>query len=155
MFSKLRGAIPKPHKKEHHRQDWIYLETWSLIDTRTDVLRQGDQRNARDLTCAIKTALQGDRSRQAAEAGSEVKYLLASDPNLIHEAWIRIQGWYKDAVDQPPPLDRVALAKMMAEREELYRHVPSPGYPIPVGEPPFPFLVDDSIPEDEDITWAV
>ena len=24
-----------------------------------------------------------------------------------------------------------------------------------MGEPPFPFLVDDSIPEDEDITWAV
>ena len=42
---------------------------------------------------------------------------------------------------------------MTSEREELYRHIPPPGYPIPVGD--FPLLVYDDIPEDEDIAWAV
>ena len=44
---------------------------------------------------------------------------------------------------------------MTAEREDLYWHVPSPGELIPVGDLPFHFSVDDSILEDEDITWAV
>ena len=44
---------------------------------------------------------------------------------------------------------------MTAEREELYRNVPSPGEPIPVENPPFHLLVDDYIPEDEDIDWVV
>ena len=44
---------------------------------------------------------------------------------------------------------------MMEEREKLYRHFPSPVYMIPVGVPPFPFLVDDSIQDDKDIDWAV
>ena len=44
---------------------------------------------------------------------------------------------------------------MTAERDDLYRHIPLLGEPIPVGVPPFPFSVDDSIPEVEDIDWAV
>ena len=42
---------------------------------------------------------------------------------------------------------------MAAERAELCQHVPLPGYPIPVGN--LPFLVDDDISEDEEITWAL
>ena len=42
---------------------------------------------------------------------------------------------------------------MAAERAELCQHVPLPGYPIPVGN--LPFLVDDDIPEDEEIAWVV
>ena len=61
--------------------------------------------------------------------------------------------WYKDAVDRPPPPTRLALTTMTSEREELYRYFPSPGEPIPVGE--LPFSVDDGIPEDEYIAWAV
>ena len=64
-----------------------------------------------------------------------------------------MQGWYKDAVDCLPPPARVALITMTAEREELYRHVPSLGDTTPVGD--LPFSVDDGIPEDEDIAWAV
>ena len=39
--------------------------------------------------------------------------------------------------------------------EDLYCHVPPPVDPIPVGDHPFPFLVDDNILEDEEISWAV
>ena len=56
-------------------------------------------------------------------------------------------------MDRPPPPARVAIATMTAERVELYRHVPPLGQPIPVGVQPF--LVDDSILEDEEIAWAV
>ena len=62
-----------------------------------------------------------------------------------------MRGWYKDAVDRPPPPSRVALTTMTAKREELYRHAPPPGDPIPVGD--LPFLVDDEILEDEEIIW--
>ena len=61
--------------------------------------------------------------------------------------------WYKDAVEPPPPTSRLSLSAMTEEREDLYWHVPPPGEPIPVGD--LPFSVDDGIPEDEAITWAV
>ena len=155
MFAKRRGYTPKHPRQERHRKSWISPETWSLIGTRTAACRQGDQRNARDLVRAIRTALQGYRHRQAAEAVSAVEYLLTSDTLLIREAWIRIRGWYTVIVDRPPPPARVALTTMTAEREELYRHVPSLGEPIPMGDPPFPFLVDHLITDDEELAWAV
>ena len=42
---------------------------------------------------------------------------------------------------------------MTADRVKLYRHIPQPGQPITVRVQTFP--VDDSIPEDKDISWAV
>ena len=53
----------------------------------------------------------------------------------------------------PPLPSRLAIAIMTAECVGMYRHVPSPGHPIPVGLQPFP--VEDYIPEEEDIAWAV
>ena len=64
-----------------------------------------------------------------------------------------MRGWYKKAVDRPPPLSRVDIATMMAERVELYRYIPPPGHPIPVGLQPF--QVDESILEDKYIAWSV
>ena len=95
----------------------------------------------------------GDRRRWAAEAGSALESLLASNPSLICKTWIWIQGWYRDAVDRPLPPSRVALATMTAERKDLYRNFPTLGEPIPVVN--LPFSVDDGIPEDEEIAWAV
>ena len=102
-FAEIRGAIPNHPQKERHCQAWISPETWSLIDTRTAARRQGDQRSSWDLAHAINIALQGDRHRWAGEVGSEVESLLASNPPLTREAWIRMRGWYKDAVDHPHP----------------------------------------------------
>ena len=48
--------------------------------------------------------LQGDRHRRAAEAGSVVESILASDPPLIRKACIQMQEWYKEAVERPPLL---------------------------------------------------
>ena len=64
-----------------------------------------------------------------------------------------MRGWYKDAVDLPPPRSRVAPATMTEKMEELYRHEPPLVEPIPVGD--LPFLMDDNILEDEEIAWEV
>ena len=64
-----------------------------------------------------------------------------------------MQGYDKDVVDCSPPIPRVALATMTAEREELYQNLPPTVDQIPMGD--LPFLVDYGIPEDEDISWAV
>ena len=42
---------------------------------------------------------------------------------------------------------------MMAERVELYQHAPSSGKTIPVDV--LHFTVEDSVPDDEEISWAV
>ena len=42
---------------------------------------------------------------------------------------------------------------MMAEQVALYRKIPPPGQPITMEVQPF--LVEDSIPEEEEIAWAV
>ena len=56
-------------------------------------------------------------------------------------------------VDRPLTPSRMALATITADREELYRHVPPLGEPIPMGD--LHLMADDDIMEDEDIAWAV
>ena len=120
-----------------------------------EAIRRNNQLSSWALVRAIKAELQGERSRWASKAGSAVKSLITYDPPLVCEAWIWMQVWYKEAVNRPPLPARVYLATITAEREDLYRHVPSPGDPIPVEDPPFSLSVDDSIPDDEEISLAV
>ena len=79
--------------------------------------------------------------------------LVGADPPLIHEAWHRIQGWYKAAVDLSLPPARVMLKRITADRFALYRYVPPPGENIPLTIQTF--QVDDSVPEEGDIEWLV
>ena len=51
----------------------------------------------------IGKSLSKDRRRRTEEAGAAVEDLMKADPPLIQEAWHRLQGWYKAAVDRPPP----------------------------------------------------
>ena len=44
-----------------------------------------------------------DRRRRTEEAGAAVEALMKADPPLIQEAWYRLQGWYKAAVDRALP----------------------------------------------------
>ena len=69
---------------------------------------------------AITAILAQDRRRRAEEAGAEVEALMKADPPLIKEAWYRLQGWYKAAVDRAPPLARATLKRVTAERVALY-----------------------------------
>ena len=81
---------------------------------------------------AIKASLAKDRRRRAEEAGAEVEALVKVDPPLIQEAWYRLQGWYKAAVDRAPPPAQATLKRVTAERVALYSRIPPPGDNIPV-----------------------
>ena len=130
-------------------------ETWRLVDKKVSALRDPAKGQAikRRLGRAIKASLAADRRRRADDAGTEVEALVGADPPLIQEAWHKIQGWYKAAVDRDPPPARVMLKRIMAERVALDSYVPPPGENIPVHIEPL--LVDDSVPEEEDIEWVV
>ena len=78
---------------------------------------------------------------------------MKSDPPLIQEALYRLQGWYKSAVDRATPPARATLKQVTAERVALYSRVPLPGDIIPVNIEPF--AVEDGVPEEGEIEWAV
>ena len=79
--------------------------------------------------------------------------LLGSDPPMPREAWQRLKGWYKAAVDRAPPPAWVTLEQIKVERVDLYRYVPYPGTNIPIYVKPAP--VDDSVPTKDKIEGAV
>ena len=79
--------------------------------------------------------------------------------HLIRLLYARHGSGYGDGIRKQSttlhPQPEWPFAKMTAEREEIYRHVPYPGELIPVEDPPSPFSEDDYIPEDEEIAWEV
>ena len=79
--------------------------------------------------------------------------LMKADPPLTQEAWHRLQGWYKAAVDRPPPPARATLKRVTAEQARLYSRVPPPGYNIPVTIDPF--KVEDGVPSEAEVEWVV
>ena len=69
------------------------------------------------------------------------------------EAWRRLKGWYKAAVNRAPPPSRATLERITAERVDLYSYVPSLRENIPVTVRPV--KLDDSVPMEENIEEAV
>ena len=94
-----------------------------------------------------------DRRRRAEEAGAEVEVLVKVDPPLIQEAWYRLQGWYKAAVDRAPPPARATLKRVTANRVALYSRIPPLGDNIPITIEPF--AVKDGVPTEAEVEWAV
>ena len=78
---------------------------WRLVNERVSARQDPRYGQAfkRQLGRAVKASLAADRKRRADEAGAEVEALVKADPPLIQEAWYRIQGWYKAAVERTPP----------------------------------------------------
>ena len=102
---------------------------------------------------AIAASLKGDITWKVEEEGEEVDTLIGSDPPLHWEAWHRLKGLYRTAVDCDPPPARVTLEQITTERVDLYSYLPPPGANIPICVEPFP--VYDSVPTKEDIELAV
>ena len=76
---------------------------------------------------AVQSSLATDQRRREEEAGVEVEALVKAYPPLIQEAWYRLQGWYKVAVDRAPPPAQASLKRVTEEWVRLYSRVPSPG----------------------------
>ena len=81
--------------------------------------------------------------------GEEVERMLVTDLPLHREAWHRMKGWYRAAINRAPPPDRVTLKRITAEWVDLYHHVPPLGNNIPVSVDPLP--VEESVPTEEEI----
>ena len=139
LFAALRRAVPKVQPREARRNDWILLKTWRLIDERVSTRRDPRYRQAftRRIGKEVKNSLAEDRKRRADEAGAEVEALVKAEPPLIQEAWYRIQGCYKAAVDHAAPPARFTLKWITAEIVALYSWVPPPGYSISMEIDPF------------------
>ena len=112
--------MPKPHGRDWDKNEWILEETWMLVNERVSARRgTGNQAMIQRLGRAISASLQGDRKRRVEIAGQEVETLLAEDPPNAKEAWRRIKGWYKDAVNRAPPPARATLERITSEQVNL------------------------------------
>ena len=87
------------------------------------------------------------------DAGKDVEALLGGDPPISKEAWRRMKGWYRAAVNRGLPPARATIERITAERVELYSQVPSPGDNIPVTVNPS--KIDDSVPTEDEIAEVV
>ena len=104
LFVYLRRAVPKPHEREKHRNAWISEETWRLSNERVSAKRgTGVRARLRRLGRAFRASLKGYRKRRMEDAGKDVEGLLGGDPPNVKEAWLRMKGWYKAAVNRAPP----------------------------------------------------
>ena len=73
IFAALRRAVPKPHARERHKNEWILEETWRLVDERVSTRRgTGMHARIRRLGRTIRASLKRDRKRRVEIAGEEV-----------------------------------------------------------------------------------
>ena len=121
IFAALQRAVAKPHARERRTNEWISEETWRLFDERVSA-RRGTRVQAKilRLSRAIAASLKGDRKRRVEISGEEVETLLGADPPNTKEAWRRLKGWYKAAVNRAPPPTQARLERITAERVDLY-----------------------------------
>ena len=155
IFAALRRASPKPKARDAHKNAWILETTWRLVNKRVSACQDParDQSLIRRLGRSIAEILKENCRRRAEKAGEEVERLLGLDPILHRKAPHQMKEWYRAAVERVPPPARVTLQRITAERVYLYRYVPHLGENIPVSVDPF--LVNDLVPTEGKIEWAV
>ena len=116
LFDALRRAVPKLHKREKHKNAWIFKEMWRLVDERVSARRGTRVRERiRRLGRAIRASLKGDRKRRVEAVGTDVEELLGWDPPNAKEAWRRMKGWYNSVVTRDPLPARATLERITAD----------------------------------------
>ena len=81
LFGDLQRAVPKPHKREKHRNTWISDKTWRLVDERVSERRGTRVRERlRRLGRAVRASLKGYRRQKVNNPGKDVEALLREDP---------------------------------------------------------------------------
>ena len=155
IFVDLRRAFPNPQARYARKNAWISEAKWRIIDKRVSAHQDPEKDHSliQRLGSTIAAILKGESRCQVEEVGAEVVTLLGSDPQLHQEAWYQLKVWYPAAVEHAQPFARVNLEHITAERVNLYILVPPPEANIPVSVEPF--SVDDSVPLEDEIEWAV
>ena len=83
----------------------------------------------------------------------KIEELLTSDSPFHKESGQHMKGWYKIMAGRTLPPARLTIERITEERVALHHHIPPPGENIPVSVDPFP--LDDLVPMEDDIEWAV
>ena len=93
------------------------------------------------------------QQRRVETAGGKIEDLLTSEPPLHKEVWHHMKGWYKVVDVRASPPARITIKSITAEQVALHHHIPSPRENTPIYVDTF--LVDELIPTEDDIKWAV
>ena len=104
-------AITKPPPQERRRNEWIYTDTWLLVDTKvvSKHTPKRYKRLLRYLGVLVGVILKEYLRRHTATASMEVEALLASYTPLVKEAWTQIQVCYYNRENRPPLPERVTI----------------------------------------------
>ena len=113
--------MAKPTPNEIPANEWIRPSTWSLIDKKASLSREGrlHQRVRRKLVREIKGSLKDDRRHRTKAVGEKIVGLL--DAGELAEAWGTLKGWYTAASERSPNPCYAYLAKQTAKREGFVR----------------------------------
>ena len=112
-----------------------------------------DQLRLRHISGHIQVSLREDRMRHDYVVGGEIESLLASEPPLVRETWIRLKGWYRDASYRSPPPSCITLEASTQYRTDLYYKVPLQGDPMPTLL--YPSDVFDRVPDEAEVECAM
>ena len=88
IFSELKNKTLKPPLREWVRQAWIYDDTWEVMDAMLTACREGSHRNIQKLIRQIRVGLSTDHKIRVEEEVRTIESLIASDPQLVIDAWV-------------------------------------------------------------------
>ena len=111
MFAKLADAIDKPPKREWVENSWIRPGTWAVVDEHGSKKNAGTlkRQEGRKLTRRIKRLLGEGWVERARRAGEKATLLRAEGKEK--EAWVVVQGWYRQATEKPSKPCHRAMAR--------------------------------------------
>ena len=137
MFEALQSNCEPPSPRTIKANHWISEVTWTLIDHRAQLRREGrlTQALTRRLGREVKASLKADRKVRAEKAADAVESHLASGD--LKEAWRSLKGWYSEASDRASKPCYESMIKQTQERVKLYTAGPPPGEPIPINVEPY------------------
>ena len=100
LYGALHEKCKPPPPRKHPSNSWIRGGTWSVIDHRAQLHREGKltQWSSRTLGRKIKSALQEDCKQRAADVGA--KLVAHYETGDYKEAWLSIRGWYTTTAEK-------------------------------------------------------
>ena len=145
--------MEKPPVKERPDNLWVRLSTWSLVDRRAVMRKEGTltQLKARKLGRLISAFLKEDRKERARKAGEAIMLRLKAGD--VKEAWQILKSWHREAGGTTVKPCYASMEKQTVEREDLYGYKASTGEHIPANRDPA--LLPDEAPSDAEIRAAV
>jgi hypothetical protein len=153
IFERLVEEVEKPAKRERPENSWIRPSTWSLVDQRAAMRKEGTlgRREAQYLGRKIKASIKEDRKHRAKRAGEAI--MAALEEGDWREAWRILGAWHRVAGGFAAKPCYATMEKQMEGREDLYGYKSSPGEHIPANRDRA--HLQDEAPPDGELRAAV